>query len=48
MGRYCLRFWLHGRLNLNLYPFGARRSAGPFEKFREAWHLLNPDRKNFE
>jgi len=30
------------RLMLNLYPFGARRRAGQFEKYREAWHLLKP------
>ena len=29
------------RLAFNLYPFGIhRRSAGEFEKYREAWHLL--------
>lgn len=33
---------IQGRLTLNLYPCGARRSAGRFEKYREAWHLLNP------
>lgn len=32
---------IQGRLTLNLYPCGARRSAGRFEKYREAWHLLN-------
>jgi hypothetical protein len=33
-------------MNLNLYPFGARRRAGEFEKYREAWQLLDPDQAN--
>jgi hypothetical protein len=31
---------IKNRFTLNLYPFGARRSAAHFEKYREAWHLL--------
>jgi hypothetical protein len=34
---------IQGRLTLSLYPFGARRSAAEFEKYREAWHLLEPE-----
>jgi hypothetical protein len=45
-----LRIWylipvqvIQSRLTLALYPFGApRRSADEFEKYREAWHLLEP------
>jgi len=32
---------LAGRLTIHLYPFGSRRgSRNGFEKYREAWHLL--------
>jgi len=37
---------IKGRLMLNLYPCGARRSAGEFEKYREAWHLLTPNARS--
>jgi hypothetical protein len=37
---------IQGRFTLNLYPFGARRSAAQFEKYREAWHLLTKRPRN--
>jgi hypothetical protein len=34
---------LKGRSGFDLYPFGCRRDGRrPFEKYREAWHLLDP------
>ena len=43
-----LRIWylipakaIKHRFTLHLYPQGALRSAGEFEKYREAWHLLS-------
>lgn len=36
---------IKGRLVFNVYPFGThRRPAGEFEEYREAWHLLDPQR----
>jgi hypothetical protein len=44
-----LRIWylipvqaIQSRLTLALYPMGVRRGAGEFEKYREAWYLLEP------
>lgn len=34
---------LNGRSGFDLYPLGCRRDGRrPFEKYREAWHLLSP------
>jgi hypothetical protein len=35
---------IRGRFTLNLYPQGARRAAGEFEPFKEAWDLLTANR----
>jgi hypothetical protein len=33
---------VQGVTTLYLYPSGARKGAGHFEKYREAWHLMMP------